>query len=82
MQVWPGDGLVELNVMLRKLLWTALYGATGALATIVSRSLPFTDAIKKRSDVCLVEVYLENRKQLLEEISDRFKTSRGSRHGI
>jgi hypothetical protein len=37
MQVWPGDGLVELNVMLRKLLWTALYGATGALATIVSR---------------------------------------------
>ena len=37
MQVWPGDGLVELNVMIRKLLWTALYGATGALATIVSR---------------------------------------------
>jgi hypothetical protein len=37
MQVWRGSGLVELNVMLRKLLWTALYGAFGALATIVSR---------------------------------------------
>jgi hypothetical protein len=37
MQVWQGWGLVELNVMLRKLLWTALYGALGALATIVSR---------------------------------------------
>ena len=60
----------------------AFESSVSILATIVSRSLPFTDAIKKRSDVCLVEVYPENRKQLLEEISDRFKTSRGSRHGI
>lgn len=37
MQVWRSQSLVELNVMLRKLLWTALYGALGALATIVSR---------------------------------------------
>ena len=37
MQVWGSFGLVELNVMLRKLLWSALYGASGALATIVSR---------------------------------------------
>jgi len=37
MQVWRGRGLVQLNVMLRKLLWTGLYGALGALATIVSR---------------------------------------------
>jgi hypothetical protein len=29
--------LVELEVMLRKLLWSALYGAFAALATIVSR---------------------------------------------
>jgi len=60
----------------------AFESSVSILATIVSRSLPFTDAIKKRSDVCLVEVYPENRKQLLEEISDRFKTSRGSRPGI
>ena len=37
MQVWQGWGLVELSVMLRKLLWTALYGAIGALGAIVSR---------------------------------------------
>jgi hypothetical protein len=37
MQVWRGHGLVQLTVMLRKLLWTALYGALGAIATIVSR---------------------------------------------
>jgi hypothetical protein len=29
--------LVEHPLMLRKLLWTALYGTLGALATIVSR---------------------------------------------
>jgi hypothetical protein len=37
MQVSEGCGLVEHRVMLRKLLWTGLYGALGALATIVSR---------------------------------------------
>jgi hypothetical protein len=37
MQVLDGHGLVELDVMLRKLLWSALYGAIGAAATIVSR---------------------------------------------
>src|SRR2546430_17198942 len=31
MQVCRGDGLVELKVMLRKLLWTALYGAFGEI---------------------------------------------------
>jgi hypothetical protein len=29
--------LVEHSFMLRKLLWTGLYGALGAVATIVSR---------------------------------------------
>jgi hypothetical protein len=37
MQVWRSQGLVQLDVMLRKLLWSALYGALAALATIVSR---------------------------------------------
>jgi nucleoside-triphosphatase len=44
------------------------------LATIVARSLPFTDAIKKRSDVTLIEVRPENRERVFVEISDRFKT--------
>jgi nucleoside-triphosphatase len=43
------------------------------LATIVARSLPFTDAIKKQSDVSLIEVRPENREQLFVEISGRFK---------
>jgi hypothetical protein len=37
MQVSEGEGLVEHLAMLRKLLWSALYGALGAAATIVSR---------------------------------------------
>ena len=37
MQVWRSQGLVELEVMLRKLLWSGLYGVFAALATIVSR---------------------------------------------
>ena len=43
------------------------------LATIVARSLPFTDAIKNRSDVSLVEVRPENPKQVFVDISGRFK---------
>ena len=37
------------------------------LATIVTRSLPFTDAIKKRPDVTVIEVRPDNREQLLSE---------------
>ena len=37
MQVSKSRGLVENTFMLRKLLWTALYGSLGAAATIVSR---------------------------------------------
>jgi hypothetical protein len=37
MQVWRSWALVELKVMLRKLLWSALSGAFAALGTIVSR---------------------------------------------
>jgi nucleoside-triphosphatase len=44
------------------------------LATIVARSLPFTNAIKKRPDVSLVDIRPDNREQLCAEISDRFKT--------
>jgi hypothetical protein len=37
MQVCNGLWLVENEAMLRKLLWSGLYGALGAVATIVSR---------------------------------------------
>jgi hypothetical protein len=37
MQVCQSQRLVEHEVMLRKLLWSALYGALGALSAILSR---------------------------------------------
>ena len=37
MQVCDIQGLVEIEVMLRKLLWSGLYGSIAAVATIVSR---------------------------------------------
>ena len=37
MQVCHIQGLVEIEVMLRKLLWSGLYGSIAAVATIVSR---------------------------------------------
>ena len=46
---------------------------SGILATITARSLPFTDAIKKRPDVTLVEVRLDNRDQVFAELLQRFK---------
>ena len=44
------------------------------LATIVARSLPFTDAIKKRSDVSLLEVHLSNRQELFSTLRDEFRS--------
>ncbi len=37
MQVWEGPGLVEHGVMLRRLLWSAIYGAIGAVAAVAAR---------------------------------------------
>ena len=47
--------------------------ASGILATISARSFPFTDAIKKRPDVTLIEVRPRNRDQLVSDWSDQFK---------
>jgi len=43
------------------------------LATIFARSLPFTDAIKSRPDVTLIEVSPDNRERLVSELSDRIQ---------
>jgi nucleoside-triphosphatase len=50
----------------------ALDSGAPVLATITARSFPFTDAIKKRSDVTLIEVHPTNRDQLASELSDQF----------
>ena len=43
------------------------------LATIFARSLPFTDAIKSRPDVTLVEVRADNREKLVSELPNTFR---------
>ena len=47
---------------------------SGILGTITARSFPFTNAIKKRHDVTLIEVRPNNREQLALELSGKFKT--------
>jgi nucleoside-triphosphatase len=44
------------------------------LATIVARSLPFTDAIRKRSDVSVLEVRASNRDELVSKLRDEFES--------
>ena len=43
------------------------------LATIFARPLPFSDAIKARPDVSLIEVNPDNRERLVSELSGQFK---------
>jgi nucleoside-triphosphatase len=50
----------------------ALDSRAPLLGTITARPFPFTDAIKKRHDVTLIEVCWDNREQLVSELSDRF----------
>jgi nucleoside-triphosphatase len=52
----------------------ALDSELPVLATIFARSLPFTEAIKSRPDVTLIEVRPDNRERLVSELSDRFNT--------
>jgi hypothetical protein len=37
MQVWWAPGLVENEVMLRRLLWSAIYGTIAAAAAVAAR---------------------------------------------
>jgi|SRR5882724_3945305 len=50
----------------------ALDGGAPILGTITARSFPFTDAIKNRPDVILLEVRSENRERLVSELSEQF----------
>jgi len=51
----------------------ALNSEVPVLATIFARPLPFTDAIKSRPDVTLIEVRPNNRERLASELSDRIR---------
>jgi nucleoside-triphosphatase THEP1 len=58
---------------LLKVLNEALDREGPLLATIFARSLPFTEAIKSRPDVTLIEVHPDNRERLVSELSDRIR---------
>ena len=52
----------------------ALDSGKPILGTITARSFPFTNAIKKRHDVTLIQVRSKNREQLVSELSGQFMT--------
>jgi nucleoside-triphosphatase len=47
---------------------------SGIVGTISARSFPFTNTIKKRHDMTLIEVRPNNREQLILELSGKFKS--------
>ena len=50
----------------------AFASGSPVLATITARSFPFTNKIKRRPDVTLVEVRRDNRERLVCELSEQF----------
>jgi nucleoside-triphosphatase len=65
-------GQMEIrSTIFREAVNEVLESGAPVLATITARSFPFTDAIKKRPDVTLIEVRPSNRDQLVTELSDQ-----------
>ena len=60
------------SAIFRDVVNDALNSRAPLLGTITARPFPFTDAIKKRRDVTLIEVRRDNREQLVSELSDHF----------
>ncbi len=52
----------------------ALDSEVPVLATIFARSMLFTDAVKSRPDVTLIEVRSDNRERLVSQLSEKFRT--------
>ena len=61
------------SAIFRDVVNEALDSEVPPLATIFARSLPFTNAIKSRSDVLLIEVRPDNRDRLISELSGRIQ---------
>ena len=73
-------GPMELrSASFRDAVTEALDSGVPVLATIFARPLPFTNAIKRRQDVTLIEVRPDNREKLVSELSDRFKDLKSAR---
>jgi nucleoside-triphosphatase len=62
------------SVGFREAVNDALDSELPVLATIFSRSLPFTDGIKSRPGVVLIEISPNNRDRLVSQLSEKFKT--------
>jgi nucleoside-triphosphatase len=60
------------SAIFRDVVNEAFDGGAPILATITARSFPFTDAIKERSDVTMIDVRPSNRDQLVSELSEQF----------
>ena len=67
-------GPMEIRwALFRDAVIEALDSGAPVLATIVARALPFTDAIKKRPDVTLMEIRPDTRERLVSELADKFR---------
>ena len=68
-------GPMELrSVVFREAVNEALTSKLPVLATIFSRPLVFTDGIKSRPDVALIEISPNNRDRLVSQLSEKFRT--------
>ena len=68
-------GPMEIRSMIfREAVNNALDSELPILATIFSRYLPFTDGIKSRPDVVLIEISPNNRDRLVSQLSEKFRT--------
>ena len=61
------------SLIFRDAVNEALNSQVPVIATIFARSLPFTDAIKSRPDVTLIEVRPDNRERLVSKLSGRIQ---------
>jgi nucleoside-triphosphatase len=59
------------SAIFREAVNEALDSGAPILGTITARSFPFTDAIKKRPDITMIEVRPNNRDQLITELLDQ-----------
>ena len=59
------------SAIFREAVNEALDSGAPILGTITARSFPFTDAIKKRPDITMIEVRPNNRDQLITEFLDQ-----------
>ena len=62
------------SAIFRDVVNEALNSRAPLLGTITARPFPFTDAIKKRGDITLIEVRADNREQLVSKLLDHFMT--------